>query len=45
MGVLVVTGSNRGIGAEIYRLGAQRGSVVCVNYAGGGKRAQPDPGS
>ena len=33
MGVLVVTGGSRGIGAEICRLGAQRGWAVCVNYA------------
>ena len=31
-GVLVVTGSSRGIGAEICRLAAQRGWLVCVNY-------------
>ena len=33
MGVLVVTGGSRGIGAEICRLGAQRDWAVCVNYA------------
>lgn len=32
MGVLVVTGGGRGIGAEICRLGAERGWAVCVNY-------------
>ena len=32
MGVLVVTGGSRGIGAEICRLGAERGWEVCVNY-------------
>ena len=31
-GALVVTGSSRGIGAEICRLAAQRGWLVCVNY-------------
>lgn len=40
MGVLVVTGSSRGIGAEICRLGAQRGWVVCVNYASSADEAQ-----
>ena len=40
MGVLVVTGSSRGIGAEICRLGAQRGWVVCVNYANSADEAQ-----
>jgi NAD(P)-dependent dehydrogenase (short-subunit alcohol dehydrogenase family) len=33
MGVLVVTGGSRGIGAAICRLGAERGWAVCVNYA------------
>ena len=33
MGVLVVTGGSRGIGAEICRLAAIRGWAVCVNYA------------
>ena len=33
MGVLVVTGGSRGIGAEICRVGASRGFSVCVNYA------------
>lgn len=32
MGVLVVTGGGRGIGAEICRLAGQRGWAVCVNY-------------
>ncbi len=40
MGVLVVTGSSRGIGAQICRLGAQRGWVVCVNYATSPDEAQ-----
>lgn len=31
MGVLVVTGSSRGIGAVVARLGAQRGWAVCIN--------------
>ncbi|MDJ0955842.1 MAG: SDR family oxidoreductase [Arenicellales bacterium] len=32
-GVLVVTGGSRGIGGGICRLAAERGWVVCVNYA------------
>jgi NAD(P)-dependent dehydrogenase (short-subunit alcohol dehydrogenase family) len=40
MGVLVVTGSSRGIGAEICRLGAERGWAVCVNYASSADEAQ-----
>lgn len=32
MGVLVVTGGGRGIGAATARLGAARGYAVCVNY-------------
>ena len=40
MNVLVVTGSSRGIGAEICRLGAQRGWAVCVNYASSADEAQ-----
>ncbi len=40
MGVLVVTGSSRGIGAQICRLGAQQGWVVCVNYASSADEAQ-----
>lgn len=31
MGVLVVTGSSRGIGAAVARLAAQRGWSVCIN--------------
>lgn len=33
MGVLVVTGGSRGIGAEICRQAGRRGWSVCVNYA------------
>jgi len=33
MGVLVVTGGSRGIGAAICRIGAERGWAVCINYA------------
>ena len=33
MSVLVVTGSSRGIGAEIARAAAQEGWQVCINYA------------
>ena len=33
MGVLVVSGGSRGIGAEICRVAATRGWSVCVNYA------------
>ncbi len=33
MGVLIVTGGSRGIGAEISRLAGARGWSVCVNYA------------
>jgi NAD(P)-dependent dehydrogenase (short-subunit alcohol dehydrogenase family) len=40
MGVLVVTGSSRGIGAEICRLGAERGWAVCVNYASSADEAE-----
>ena len=40
MGVLVVTGGSRGIGAQIWRFGAQRGWVVCVNYASSADEAQ-----
>ncbi len=40
MGVLVVTGSSRGIGAEICRLGAARGWAVCVNYASSADEAE-----
>ena len=32
MGVLIVTGGSRGIGAEICRLAAERDWAVCVNY-------------
>jgi NAD(P)-dependent dehydrogenase (short-subunit alcohol dehydrogenase family) len=40
MGVLLVTGSSRGIGAEICRLGAERGWAVCVNYASSAHEAE-----
>ena len=33
MGVLLVTGGSRGIGAEICRMAAREGWAVCVNYA------------
>lgn len=33
MSVLIVTGSSRGIGAEICRMAASEGWKVCVNYA------------
>ena len=39
MNVLLVTGSSRGIGAEICRLGAKRGWAVCVNYASSAEEA------
>ena len=39
MGVLVVTGGSRGIGAAICRLGAARGWAVCVNYASSDEEA------
>ena len=32
MGVMIVTGGGRGIGAATARLGAQRGYAVCVNF-------------
>lgn len=40
MGVLVVTGSSRGIGAEICRLGAERGWAICLNYASSASEAK-----
>jgi NAD(P)-dependent dehydrogenase (short-subunit alcohol dehydrogenase family) len=39
MGVVIVTGGSRGIGADICRLAAQRGYSVCVNYLRGEKEA------
>jgi len=39
MGVVIVTGGSRGIGADICRLAAQRGYSVCVNYLRGKKEA------
>ena len=32
LGVLIVTGGGRGIGAATARLAAKRGYAVCVNY-------------
>ncbi len=40
MGVLIVPGSSRGIGAEICRLAAARGWAVCVNYASSADEAE-----
>jgi NAD(P)-dependent dehydrogenase (short-subunit alcohol dehydrogenase family) len=40
MGVVIVTGGSRGIGAEIARLAAQRGYSVCVNYLRGQREAE-----
>ena len=39
MGVVIVTGGSRGIGADICRLAAQRGHTVCVNYLRGKNEA------
>ena len=39
MKVLVVTGSSRGIGAEICRRAASEGSKVCINYSHSGDEA------
>ena len=39
MGVVIVTGGSRGIGADICRLAAQRGHSVCVNYVRGKNEA------
>jgi NAD(P)-dependent dehydrogenase (short-subunit alcohol dehydrogenase family) len=39
MGVVIVTGGSRGIGADICRLAAQRGHSVCVNYLRGKNEA------
>lgn len=39
MGVVIVTGGSRGIGADICRLAARRGYSVCVNYLRGEKEA------
>jgi NAD(P)-dependent dehydrogenase (short-subunit alcohol dehydrogenase family) len=40
MSVLVVTGSSRGIGAEICRQAAAEGWAVCVNYASSSQQAE-----
>src|SRR5271169_1131973 len=39
MGVVIVTGGSRGIGADVCRLAAERGHSVCVNYLRGEKEA------
>ncbi len=39
MGVLIVTGAGRGIGAATARLAAERGYTVCVNYLQNHNRA------
>ena len=39
MGVVIVTGGSRGIGADICRLAGRRGYSVCVNYLRGEKEA------
>lgn len=39
MGVVIVTGGSRGIGADICGLAAERGHSVCVNYLRGEKEA------
>ena len=39
MGVLLVTGGSRGIGAAIAKLAAKKGYDVCVNYARARERA------
>lgn len=39
MKVLIVTGSSRGIGAEICRRAASEGSKVCINYSRSGDEA------
>ncbi len=40
MGMVIVTGGSRGIGADICRLAAQRGYGVCVNYSRGRGEAE-----
>ena len=40
MGVLVVTGGSRGIGAEICRMAAAKDWAVCVNYASSREQAE-----
>jgi NAD(P)-dependent dehydrogenase (short-subunit alcohol dehydrogenase family) len=39
MGVVIVTGGSRGIGADISPLAAQRGHSVCINYLRGKNEA------
>jgi len=39
MGVVIVTGGSRGIGADICRLAARRGYSVCINYLRSEKEA------
>ena len=38
--ILLVTGSSRGIGAAVARLGAARGYTVCINYVSNRARAE-----
>jgi len=40
MGVMIVTGGSRGIGAATARLAAARGYAVCVNYRGNAAAAE-----
>ncbi|HEX9184876.1 MAG TPA: SDR family oxidoreductase [Burkholderiales bacterium] len=39
-GVVIITGSGRGIGAATAQLAARRGWAVCVNYVGRAERAE-----
>ena len=45
MGVLLVTGGSRGIGAAIAKLAAQKGYDVCVNYVRARERADEVAGA
>src|SRR6188768_3097224 len=45
MGVLLVTGGSRGIGAAIAKLAAKKGYDVCVNYARARERADEVAGA